>query len=218
MRATTWLSYCLFGALAVVGCAEEKASLIITMGSPATASDASRSDAGASDAGRRDGGAGNASARDGGQPRTMADARVRDNDPPEEPEDDEPSDDDMGEPGDDDMGDDEPPTNGGSPTAPARDGGMPSSGGGGGGEVITTEMGTKIYLDPSCPNLMPMVAGMALDLAGCCVEATKMCGLSTHKLMIPPQFASMFPVACRGYEELAMLRIMAPEPKGCTIP
>jgi hypothetical protein len=48
-----------------------------------------------------------------------------------------------------------------------------------------------------------------------------MCGLSTHKLMIPAAFASMFPHKCRGYEDATMIptgNVMTPAPKSCTVP
>lgn len=123
--------------------------------------------------------------------------------------DDEPAD----EPGDDDsQGDDEPEDPGtdapGDAEAPAQ---------GGQGEVITTEDGTKIYVDPSCPSMTPMLGSRMIELVGCCMEGMNKCGLSTHKLMIPAQFAAMFPTACRGYEALSMLMVEAPEEKACTI-
>lgn len=85
------------------------------------------------------------------------------------------------------------------------------------GEVVTTDSGTKIHLDPNCESINPMIAGMSLELVGCCTEAG-MCGLSNHKLMLPEAFASMFPVQCGDYDMLASFGAEAPEPKSCTFP
>lgn len=85
------------------------------------------------------------------------------------------------------------------------------------GEVVTTDSGTKIYLDPSCESVNPTIAGMALELIGCCTQGGT-CGLSNHKLMLPEAFASAYPVQCGDYEMLEAFGAEAPEPKSCTYP
>jgi hypothetical protein len=84
-------------------------------------------------------------------------------------------------------------------------------------EVITTDTGTKIYVDPSCEGTSAMMSGMWLEFVGCCLESGT-CGVSNHKIMLPPVIAAMFPVQCSGYEMLAGLGAEIPATKSCTIP
>jgi hypothetical protein len=162
-------------------------------GSQSGSSTTSSRDAGKRDAGKRDAGTKrDASKSDGEDDGTAADGETSGAPPPSE---DDPAANDVSEA---DMGD------AGEEAKPA-------------GEVFTTESGTKIYLDPTCEGTSAMMSGMWLEFVGCCLESGT-CGVSNHKIMLPPVIAAMFPVQCSGYEMLAGLGATIPETKSCTIP
>lgn len=218
---------------------------------PSTARDGGSRDGGASsrdggggkaDAGKADAGKGDAGAKSDAKVPSRPDASAP-ADEDDDSADDDSGDDDSGDDdaADDDSGDDDD-------TQPASDagGGKVDAGAGnsdaggdeepdpmegnddmepppaGGGEVITTAEGTKIYVDPSCENVTLPIMDRMIELVGCCIEGMNTCGVSTHKLMIPAAFASMFPHKCRGYDEASMLpagiMVEIPEMKSCTIP